>query len=352
MAESSGSIIVITEKKELLQFFQTFAGENRITISSSGNDLTSIGYIQEKTKQNNGLSWIKKDILDYIKSKGYPLMMITDMRINSGAPDDHDRLKFLRTIILSYILITHSESFRDVICNLFILSEPSDYQKFSSEVKDPKLLLGHIKTGDSKVNQLIERLKSDAGLFNRNFNIIICNSGNDEGPIISDLSTFLNIIKSREKLRCKLQKPEKALTPENSSAAPADVIFRMDNGYYLNGEFYERCDYCKAVNSEEIYIIGNFTSFTRVEVIERLLKLIKYGPTRDYSFRKNPDIIVHIPEESTIDVTIPVTIAQLLSKELSDFRNLKIKTTLKNSKIMQQSKGYSMIQKHLILSQE
>jgi hypothetical protein len=84
-------------------------------------------------------------------------------------------------------------------------------------------------------------------------------------------------------------------------------------------------------------------------VIERLLKLIKSGPTRDYSFRKNPDIIIHIPDESIIDVTIPVTLAQLISKELNDFRNLKIKTTLTHSKTMQQSKGYSMIQRNIIL---
>lgn len=352
MTESSESIILITEKNELLPVLESFAAENRITIPAPENIFSSTGYIQEKTEKNGSLSWIKKDILDYIKSEGYPLIIVADMRINSGAPDDHDGLKVLRTIILSYILITHSESFRDVICNLFILSEPSDYLKFSSEVNDPKLLLGHIKTGDSKVNLLINRLKSDAGLFNRNFNMSICNTGNGEQSIISELSTFLNIIKSRENLRRKLTRTEKALSPDNSSAVPADVVFRIDNGYYLNGEFYEKCDYCRAVNSEEIYIIGNFTSFTRVEVIERLLKLVKSGPTRDYSFRKNPDIIIHIPEESTIDVTIPVTLAQLLSKELSDFRSLKIKSTLKNTKIMEQSKGYSMIQRNIILSND
>ena len=350
MTESSDNIIIITEKQELLPVLKSFAEENSINISGLGNSLNSVEYIQTKTAQNSGLSWIKKDIIDYIKSKGYPLLIITDMRINSGSPDDNEALKVIKTILLSYALITHSESFRDVICSLLILSDPSDYIKFSSEVNDPKLMLGSIRTGDSKVNQLIDRLKSDSGIFNRNFNIFISNSGNGKQQIKSELGTFFNMIKAREKLRSKLKKPERALTPENSSAAPADIVFRMENGYYLNGEFYERCDYCRAVNSGEIYIIGNFTSFTRVEVIERLLKLIKTGPTRNYSFRNNPDIIIHIPEESTIDVTIPVTMAQLLSKELLDFRNLKIKTTLKQTKIMQQSKGYSMIQKNITLS--
>jgi len=350
MTASSESIILITSKKELLHVFRSFASENRLSLKVQNNDLSSIEYIQEKTGQNGSLSWIKKDLLDYIKANGYPLIIIADLRINSGSPDDNDNLKVLRTLILSYILITHSESFRDVICNLFILAESSDYQKFNSEVSDPKLLLGHIKTGDSKVNQLIDRLKTDSGLFNRNFNIFISNTGNGEQQILSELNTLISMIRVREKLRNKLQKPGKTLSPENSSAAPADVIFRMDNGYYLNGEFYENCDYCKAADKEEIFIIGNFTSFTRVEVIDRLLKLIKSGPTRDYSFRKNPDIIIHIPEESTIDITIPVTIAQLLSKELSDFKNLKIKTTLKHLKTMEQSKGYSMIQKNVLLS--
>lgn len=349
MAESSDNVILITENKDLLPLFKTFAEENRLTIPEPVNNLTPVQYIQEKSRHNGNLSWIRKDILDYIKNRGYPLIMITDFRINSGLPDDNEGLRVLRTIILSYLLITHSESFRDVICNLFILTEPSDYLRLDNEVKDPKLILGNIKTGDSKVNQLIERLRTDAGLFNRNFNIFISNTGNGELKIKSELNTFFNMIKAREKLRSKLKKPEKPLSPENSSAVPADVIFRMDNGYYLNGQFFERCDYCRAVNSEEIYIIGNFTSFTRVEVIERLLKLIKSGPTRDYSFRKNPDIIIHIPDESIIDVTIPVTLAQLISKELNDFRNLKIKTTLTHSKTMQQSKGYSMIQRNIIL---
>jgi hypothetical protein len=351
MTESSDTVFIITEKRDLIPVFKYFAEENRIKVPEPENNLTSVEYIREKTTQNGGLSWIKKDIIDYIKSKGYPLLIIIDMKINSGT-DDNDSLRVLKTILLSFALITHSESFRDVICSLFILSEPSDYLKFNSEVKDPKLLFGNIKTGDNKVNQLIDRLKTDAGLFNRNFNIFISSTGNGGQQITSELKTFYSMIKAREKLRSKLNKPAAALTPENSSAAPADIIFRMDNGYYLNGEFFEKCDYCRAVTSEEIYIIGNFTSFTRVEVIERLLKLIKSGPTRDYSFRKNPDIIIHIPEESTIDVTIPVTLAQLMSKEFSDFRNMKIKTTMKHTKTMEQSKGYSMIQRSIILSND
>lgn len=351
MTDSSGSMILITAKESILQTINEFAAENGIKIPAPGESLSSTEYLREKTAAAGSLSWIKKDLLDYIRSKGYPLMVISDIRINSGIENDYDRLKVLRTILISYVIITQSESFSDVTCNLFLLADSSDYQAFSSEVKEPQLLLDNIKTTDSRINDLIGRLKSDISRFNRSFNICFCNSDSGQIRIKSELNAFLNMIRAKEKLRDKLKKPEKPATPENASALPADIVFRLGDSYYVNGEILDRYSCSREINMEEIYIVGNFTSFTRVEVIERLLKLIKSGPSRDYSFRKKPDVILHIPDESVIDITIPVTLAQLMSKELSDFRNLRIKTTAGKTKIMQQSKGFSMIQRSLIVYQ-
>ncbi|HOP63591.1 MAG TPA: hypothetical protein PK358_03770 [Spirochaetota bacterium] len=354
MTSSSNSILIISEKDNLLPALQEFAAENGIDIKGTETEISLINFLKEKIRETGSLSWIKKDLLDFINSKGHPLMLITDLRFHSGTEHDPDGLKILRTVILSYILITRSESFRDIACNLFILAGHDDYLKFSDEVKEPRLLLNQIKTNDSRINELIRHLKTEQDSFNRNFSIKICDSDSDIRQIKHNLNTFLNMIKTKEKLRIKLKKNEPAETasPEISSAEPADIVFRTGNSYYVNGEENNSYDYQKELRPEEIYVIGNFTSFTRVDVIERLLKLIKSGPSRDYSFRKRPDIIINIPESSVIDITIPVTLAQLLSKELADFRNLKIKTTMKKSKLMQQSRGYNMIQKNIVIYED
>ncbi len=354
MTENSGGMVVITEKKNHLKAFKEFAAESGITVPEPGDNISSTSYLREKTFQTGSLSWIRKELLDYIKTRGFPLLMISDLRLNSGMDNDSDHLKVLRTILLSYILISQIESFSDITCNLFLLADSSDYSAFSSEVQEPQLLLSNIKTNDERINELIRQLKTDTQRFNRSFNIYICNCDSNILRIKSELSTFLHMIKAKDKLRVKLKKPETPaqMTPENSSAEPADIVFRLGDLYYVNGEQHNRYQSGRELNEGEIYLIGNFTSFTRVEVIERLIRLIKNGPAQGYSFRKNPDIVIHIPDDSVIDITAPITFAQLMSKELADFRNLKIKTSVGKSKIMQQSKGYNMIQKNLVVCQD
>lgn len=353
MTENSGGMIIITEKRNHLQAFKDFAAENGIMIPEPGDNISSTSYLREKTAETGSLSWIRKELLDYIKTRGFPLMIISDIRLNSGLDHDSDHLKVLRTILLSYILISQIEAYSDITCNLFLLADSSDYSSFSSEVQEPQLLLSNIKTNDERVNELIWQMKTDTQRFNRSFNIYICNCDSSILRIKSELNTFLNMIKAKDKLRGKLKKTETPaqMTPENSSAEPADIVFRLGDSYYVNGEQLAMYKPGRELNEGEIYLLGNFTSYTRVVVIERLLKLIKSGPSQGYSFRKNPDIVIHIPDDSVIDITAPITLAQLMSKELADFRNLRIKTSVGKSKIMQQSKGYSMIQKNLVLYQ-
>ncbi len=349
MTESTNKIIILTDKNSLQPVLESFADENGITMPDATEELSSLAYLKEKSARTGTVAWIKKDIVKYISRYGAPLMIITDLKIDAGIDHDSDNLRTLRTIILSFILIALSESPGDALCNLFILANPDDYRNFTDEVNNPQRLLNHIITSDSRVNEIINQMKTDQTLFKKNFNIHICNSGSNEIRLKSELNTFLSMIKVRKTLGSRLKKSSKAAMPENLSAAPADIVFRLDDFFYVNGEIVDCYNFSKSLNIGEIYIIGNFTSFTRVEVIERLLKLIKNGPTRDYSFRKHPEIILHIPGESVIDITTPVSIAQILSKELSDFKNLRIKTTITNSKKMKESKGYSMIQKNLVL---
>ena len=77
MTENSGGMIIITEKRNHLQAFKDFAAENGIMIPEPGDNISSTSYLREKTAETGSLSWIRKELLDYIKTRGFPLIIIS-----------------------------------------------------------------------------------------------------------------------------------------------------------------------------------------------------------------------------------------------------------------------------------
>jgi hypothetical protein len=162
------------------------------------------------------------------------------------------------------------------------------------------------------------------------------------------------MIKAKEKLKNKLmsEKPSSSAGPKINAAEPADVVLRTGKFYFKNGSPASNYDEKLNMTEREIYISGNFTSYTRLDVIERLLSLIKAGFGNDFILKKGDAITINIPKESVIDSTTPITIAQLMSKELNDYKSVRIKTNAVHYQLMQQSQGFSMIQRNVIIHED
>ena len=147
-----------------------------------------------------------------------------------------------------------------------------------------------------------------------------------------------------------MDKPGAAIGPNTTAAQAADVVLHLGDLLYKNSEDPVKYDNNLNLTEKEIYILGNFTGYTRLDVIKRLLGMVQRKFENDFDFKKENTIIIHIPKASEIDATIPTTIAQLLSKELHSYKTVKIKIPLSTYNAMQKVTGFSMIQRNIIIT--
>lgn len=350
----SDQAIILSDYDNLIPQISGILAKINIGICSDNNSLSSLLKLKNKFNKEGNLSFLKKDILSFIETNGYPFIIIIDMKINTGADSDHDNIKILKTIILSYLIIMQGEQYKNISCNLLILTNNKDYNHLKTIHKHPQNMLSMLKTNDERINNIIHEYTVNDEKFKRNFNILFTDAEEDPSLIKSEAVLFTNMIRSKEKLKNKITqgKNESMAGPKIHAADSADVVLRVGKVIFKNGE--SQTDYNEELNLDEneVYILGNFTSYTRLEVIEKLLHLIKKGFGNELNFKKGDSLIVNIPEGSIIDSTTSITLAQIISKELAEYKNIKIKTTPLHYQMMQQSHGFSMIQRSVSVDEE
>jgi len=347
----SNKAIMLTDYVKLFPLINEILNAINIEHYSENNSISSYNALKKRLNEEGNLTFLKKDILSFIQQNGYPFITIIDMKINSSLDADHENIKILKTLLLSYIIIMQSEQYKTISCNLLILMNKMDYTKFHEDHKQPQNILSMLNTNDDRLNTIINEYTTNNEKFKKSFNILITDAEEAQSLIKSEFILFTNMIKTKEKLKNKIAmvKPAPIARPKIEAAKAADVVLRSGKIIFKNGESPTVYNEELNLNEKEVYILGNFTSYTRLEVIEKLLLLLKNGFENEANFKKNNNLVLNIPEKSTIDSTTPITIAQLMSKELLDYRNIKIKTTSLNYKIMQQSQGFGMIQRSVII---
>jgi hypothetical protein len=234
---------------------------------------------------------------------------------------------------------------------MIILIDKKNYEHLNPNYSKPQNLLGLIKTNDERIHKIISNYMTDQKKFLKNFNILLMNAEKDLSIIKSEFTLFCNITKSKENPTDKQsEKAAPSIGPNTSAAEAADVIIHLGNLLYKNSEDPIEYDENLNLSEKEIYIQGSFTSYTRLDVIKRLLEMMNREFENDFNFKKENLIIINIPKSSEIDSTIPTTIAQLMSKELHSYKEIKIKLPLATFNAMQKVTGFNMIQKKIIIS--
>lgn len=347
----SNKAMFLSENETLIRLIKDVIPEINIDEYSGDSSLSSLASLKNGAKNEGNLSFLKKDILSVIQQEGYPFIIVMDMKIYSGLDTDHDNVKVIKTLLLSYIIIMQSEQYKNISCNVLILMSKDEYEHFKITHKQPQNFLSILKTNDERLNNIIHEYTVNSDKYKKNFNILLTDAEQEPSLIKSEFILFTNMIKAKEKLRNKLvqEKPVSQSAPKIDAAHPADLVLRSGKICFKNGD--APCEYDDGLNldEKEIYILGNFTSYTRLDVIDRLLRLIRTGFGNEINFKKGDPLVICIPDRSVIDSTTPITLAQLLSKELLEYKNIRIKTSAEHFKTMQQSKGFSMIQRNIII---
>ena len=352
----SNKAIILTDYKNLLHLINGILPEINIDLYSGDSSLSSLDSLKNRLIEKGDLTFLKKDILSFLDENGYPIILMIDMKINIDLDADNKSNKVLKTLLLAYLIIIQGEEYKNVFCNIVILMNKKDYNDFKVTHKHPQDILSILKTSDERLNNIIHEYTTNNEKFKKNFNILLTDAEQEPSLIKSELVLFINMIKAKEKLKHKLMQEKPATVspdkPKIDAAQSADVVLRSGNIFFKNGDAPEDYDHSLNLIDKEVYILGYFTSFTRLDVIDRLLRLLKTGFGNEINFRKGDSLTLNIPGESVIDSTTPITLAQLISKELRDYKNLKIRTTALQYQQMQQYKGFNMIQKNVIIEDD
>lgn len=347
----SDNAMILTDYENLFPLIKEILAGININHYSENLSLSSLTELKKRFNDEGSLSFLKKDILAFIQKNGYPFITITDMSVNSGLNDLRDGNRILKTLLLSFIIIMQSEQFKNISCNTIILMNNREYTVYKNRFKQSQDILSILKTSDERLNSIINEYSTNKDKFKKNFNILITDAEQEQSLIKSELVLFTNMIRAKENLRNKLmkEKPDRSNEPKIGAAQSADAVLHSGSNFFKNGEPPVIYDNTLSLNEGEIYITGNFTSYTRLDVIENILSIIKTRFNNDPVIKKGENLTLNIPGKSVIDSTTPITLAQLISKELQDYRNITIKTTKAHYQLMQQSKGFSMIQKNVVI---
>ncbi len=345
----SNKAVILTDFEKLVPLVSEILGSINVDIFTGDSSLKSSAILKKRIAEEGNLSFLKKDIISFIEKNGYPFLIFIDMKIGAGINGSDESIKVLKTLILSYLIILQSEQYNNISCNLLVLVNNKDYNHLKAVYKQPQNMLALLKTNDERINSIINEYTTNSDKFKKNFNILLTDAEQESSLIKSEIVLFANMIKSKEKLKNKLTKPksETADGPKISAAEAADVVLRSGSIFFKNGEAPAEYDEKLNLEDKEVYILGNFTSYTRLAVIEKLYMLMKRGFGNEVNFKKGDILVINIPKESTIDSTTSITLAQLISKELIEYKNIKIKAAAPHYQMMQKSQGFSMIQKHI-----
>jgi len=375
--QTANKTLILTEYTNLLPVFLDTFRAIKIERCENDNPLYSLDTLKNKIKEDGNLSFIKKEILSFIKHHGSPLI-IMDMFISSNLDNDEGRSKIFKSFLLSYIIIMESEEFKNISCNMLILVNQKNYEKLNSINEKPQKILSVLKINDERINKAIQNYMTDQKKFLNNFNLLLINAEKEPSLIKTQLTLFNSkIIGSKESridsnvknpivenpiiespinsqadkpIEKPIEKNQLPVVQKTVAAQAADVVIRIGNLFYKNNEEPVEYDTNLNLKEKEIYILGNFTDYTRLDVIRRLFGLLQRKFENKFDFKKENTIIINIPKDSVIDSAIPTTIAQLMSKELHAYKNVKIKIPLATYNAMQKVTGFTMIQRNIIIT--
>jgi len=342
----SDKIILITSNNRLTLPLKQILAKHSKSIANEYINLHSIPMIQKAISRTQKTVFIRTELVRFIRETGYPFIIALDYKIDSGIGPklDPDRLKILRSFLISFIILSRGKGFANIKCNLLLLTGQSDYNAVNDLELNPLKILETLNIHDKIINSFIEELRSSPEKFNSLFFIKSLNMETDQISLASNINNFINGINARENLSDKVL--PKGPEMKKKSAEPAKVIYVHDQDtIYINGEKQETApEGSENYEKNQFYISGYWTTQTLNEVSKEIHRLISKG-FGTIKFDPKEKQIINITDECRVDASTTANIAQLAFKDLQEYQNIRIGVSIDNIEILQKSKGFSLIKK-------
>ncbi|HDP81130.1 MAG TPA: hypothetical protein ENN21_09860 [Spirochaetes bacterium] len=332
--------------------------KNGIDIETGFLNLHSLPMIKRVIAKTRNTAFMRSDFSRYIREVGNPFLIIIDGHIDLGSEGGMppDPLKLLRTYMISYIILSRGRGFERLRGNFILLNTAQRMPGMERLEQNPPLLLETLLTRDGVVNSFINELMSDIPRYRRLFLLRSLNADLPAGEVVDLTGKIIKSIHERDKSGDTPAGTAAPGSPMNREDFPAArVVYRIDEArVYVDGEILELSaveDLPGGLAVGEFYVLGHWTSKTLLEVGKKFTGAVVRG-IATVKFDPSQEIIVNIGDNCVVDGATASSLAQILLKDLSAYRNIRLRTAESNRKIFENSTGFSMIRHNLVDSNQ
>lgn len=346
----SRKAIIITENKRLAMTIHGALGKSKIDIETSYLNLYSIPMIRKIIGKTGNTAFIRSELLTFVREAGVPFLIALDYTIDLGldAALDPDRRKLLRTLLISYIILSRGRGFENLKGNFLLIGTSRQMGQISAIEGNPVSILNILTTRDAIVNSFINELRHNPMKFQSLFYFRGLNAELPAGDVVTAVHNCVRSIGDRMRLISQLesrQQPSERKTEDEL----AKIVYRLDDARVsVDGDIcdIQQNDGYARLKENEFYILGRWAGRNITAVADKFKNSILRGVA---TARFGPDdaIVVHLEDGCTIDASTAASLAQVLLKDLISYRNIKIAVSDANRVILEKSSGYTMLKNYL-----
>lgn len=332
----SKKVIFISKARDIEENLKQVLGEHGLSIATAYPSLYSLEEIQTVLIKTGTTTFIRNELMRFIKETGFPYAIIIDSQIDIN----DDPLKILKTLLISYIILTRGHEFDDLKGNFILRTQEDSFTNTYKWDTSPHCILDILHTSNEAVNSFITELKKDKKKFNSRFFIKFLNSTASIQDMALQIDTIIKAIEARNKFTAGSK-----TGPLARESIAAKILYRIDSDLLYNDGTIQPVENqdIEAYKEGEFYIIGHWSNKTLLEVSGKLQKAITRGLADRKRFKKDEVIIINMDDRCAIDSTTATSLAQLIIKGLTGFTNVSVELSSKNYENLKLAQGFSMI---------
>ena len=340
--EESRKVLLITDNKRIETPIKQALNKHGLNIATSYLNLYSLSVIRKAIASTGKTAFMRTALMRFIKENGFPYAVIIDSTITTGQDTSiaSDELKILKTLLISYIILSRGSEFEKLQGNYIILTRGNSFDDRYKLSTTPHKILDLLKTANEGVNRIIDTLKNDQKSFNSLFFIKLLDSESSSDEITMFMDNYINGIEVKKKLS-----GTDKITAFEDNDNPARVVFKInDETVFNDGEIIPvESNRDTPINDNEFYIIGPWSNKTHREVSDKLAVAIIKGLADRKRFKKEEPITINLDDRCTVDGTTAASLAQVLIKKLNDYKKITVCVSARNDEILKKAQGFSMI---------
>lgn len=347
----SNKALVITENKRLLMSLRTMMAKKNIEVETRYLNLTSLAIIRKVVGNVKNTAPIRTEMFRFIKESGMPHLIAIDYEIDLKLGDDldPDRKKLLRTLLISYIILSRGRGFETLRGHFIIFAEPHQYEKLREYEDMPARILDLLNTQSDVVNSFISDLRANPVMFNRLFYFKAVDVASPPGEQQEKIELFLNTVEERIKQQVLLKnKPQSVVV--NEGGAPASVVFRVSGSTCIVDCAEKQDDggdaFAGAVEGE-FTIVGSWNGGNHTAVSGMLLKMVN-KLVDDGLFDPANGVVISLGDACRPDGATAASLAQVVVKDLKRYGAVKVRAVEKHRKTLENSKGYGLLKEFIV----